>query len=195
MHTLQNTLYVMTPQAYAHLENATVRIDVEREKRLQVPLHQLSGLVNFGNILLRQAQHKAANDPAVTLEHARACVAFKLKNSRVNLQRGAREAADAEEGAQLTRSADNLAASLRVAAVATTLDEMRCVEGARKAGHRLKARVREIPAMRRFSNGWQIFPETLPASDQPRTGSKVAAGSARSSPGGNPRQARTTGLR
>ena len=37
MHTIQNTLYVMTPQAYAHLENATVRIDVEREKKLQVP--------------------------------------------------------------------------------------------------------------------------------------------------------------
>ena len=114
----------MTPQAYAHLENATVRIDVEREKRLQVPLHHLSGLVTFvnvmvspalvlldehgcfkarmegpvsGNILLRQAQHKAAGDPAATLEHARACFAGKLKNSRVNLQRGAREADDAEE--------------------------------------------------------------------------------------------------
>ena len=41
MHTLQNTLYVMTPQAYAHLENATLRIDVEREKKLQVPLHHI----------------------------------------------------------------------------------------------------------------------------------------------------------
>ena len=101
MHNILNTLYVMTPQAYAHLENATVRIDVEREKRLQVPLHYLAGLVTFGNvmvspalmhrladegkslvlldehgrfkarmegpvsgnILLRQAQHKAAGDP------------------------------------------------------------------------------------------------------------------------------------
>ena len=49
MHTIQNTLYVMTPQAYAHLENATVRIDVEREKKLQVPLHHLGGLVCFGD--------------------------------------------------------------------------------------------------------------------------------------------------
>ena len=39
----------MTPQAYAHLENATVRIDVEREKKLQVPLHHLGGLVCFGD--------------------------------------------------------------------------------------------------------------------------------------------------
>ena len=39
MQTLLNTLYVMTPNAYAHLENATIRIDVGREKKLQVPLH------------------------------------------------------------------------------------------------------------------------------------------------------------
>jgi CRISPR-associated protein Cas1 len=173
MHTILNTLYVMTPHAYAHLENATVRIDVEREKRLQVPLHHLSGLVTFGNvmvspalmhrladegkslvllddhgrfkarlegaisgnILLRQAQHKAAGDPAATLEHARACVAGKLRNSRVNLQRGAREAADTEEGAQLTRVADNLAASLRAAASATHLDELRGVEGEAARGY------------------------------------------------------------
>jgi hypothetical protein len=31
----------MTPNAYVHLENATVRIDVKREKRLQVSLHHL----------------------------------------------------------------------------------------------------------------------------------------------------------
>jgi CRISPR-associated protein Cas1 len=45
MYALQNTLYVMTPNAYAHLENNTVRIDVEREKRLQVPLHHVGSLV------------------------------------------------------------------------------------------------------------------------------------------------------
>ena len=173
MHTLQNTLYVMTPQAYAHLENSTVRIDVDREKKLQVPLHHLSGLVTFGNvmvspalmhrladegkslvlldehgrfkarlegpvsgnILLRQAQHKAAGDPSATLEHARACIAGKLKNSRVTLQRGAREAGDAEESASLGRTADNLAASLRAAAVANTLDELRGVEGEAARGY------------------------------------------------------------
>jgi CRISPR-associated protein Cas1 len=88
-----------------------------------------------GNILLRQAQHKAAGDPAATLEHARACVAGKLRNSRVTLQRGAREAADAEEAAQLTRSADNLAASLRATAVAGNLDELRGVEGEAARGY------------------------------------------------------------
>ena len=109
----------MTPQAYVHLDNATVRVDVEGEKRLQVPLHHLAGLVAFGNvmispalmhrlgdegkslvlldehgrfkarlegpvsgnILLRQAQHRAANDSKATLELARACVAGKLKTA------------------------------------------------------------------------------------------------------------------
>lgn len=61
MHTIQNTLYVMTPHAYAHLENATVRIDVEREKKLQVPLHHIGSLVTFGNIMISPAlMHRLA---------------------------------------------------------------------------------------------------------------------------------------
>ncbi|EQD28592.1 CRISPR-associated Cas1 family protein, partial [mine drainage metagenome] len=127
--TLQNTLYIMTPLAYVHLDNATLRVDVEHEKRLQVPLHHVGALVCFGNvlvspalvhrladegkalvllddsgrfkarmegpvsgnILLRLAQHRAAQDPVVTLELARACVAGKIRNSRTLVQRGARE--------------------------------------------------------------------------------------------------------
>jgi len=173
VHTIQNTLYVMTPRAYAHLENATLRIDVDREKKLQVPLHHLGGLVCFGNvmvspalmhrladegktlvlldesgrfkarlegpvsgnILLRRAHHRVASEPAFTLEFARALVAGKLKNSRTNLQRGAREATDQGESARLTRTADNLAASLRGAAIATTLDELRGVEGEAARGY------------------------------------------------------------
>ncbi|MGE3298511.1 MAG: CRISPR-associated endonuclease Cas1, partial [Porticoccaceae bacterium] len=63
MYSLQNTLYVMTPNAYAHLENNTVRIDVEREKRLQVPLHHLGGLVCFGNVMVSPAlMHRLADE-------------------------------------------------------------------------------------------------------------------------------------
>jgi CRISPR-associated protein Cas1 len=173
MITLQNTLYIMTPLAYVHLDNATLRVDVENEKRLQVPLHHVGALVCFGNvmvspalmhrladegkslvlldhagrfkarlegpvsgnILLRQAQHRAAGDGGTTLEIARACVAGKLKNSRSVLQRGAREAESEDEAARLIRTADNLAASLRAAAVATTLDELRGVEGEAARGY------------------------------------------------------------
>ncbi|MBL0141071.1 MAG: type I-C CRISPR-associated endonuclease Cas1 [Betaproteobacteria bacterium] len=63
MHTFQNTLYVMTPNAYAHLENATVRIDVDHVKRLQVPLHHIGSLVTFGNVLVSPAlMHRLADE-------------------------------------------------------------------------------------------------------------------------------------
>ncbi len=173
MLTLQNTLYVMTPQAYIHLDNATLRVDVEREKMFQVPLHHVGSVVCFGNILvspalmhrladegkslvllddagrfkarlegpvsgnilLRQAQHRAAGDGAVALELARRCVAGKIKNSRNILQRGARESANADESAGLTRSADNLSASLRAAAGAQSLDVLRGIEGEAARGY------------------------------------------------------------
>ena len=55
MYQIQNTLYVMTPNAYAHLDNTTVRIDVERETRLRVPIHHIGSLVCFGNVLVSPA--------------------------------------------------------------------------------------------------------------------------------------------
>jgi CRISPR-associated protein Cas1 len=157
----------MTPQSYAHLDNNTVRIEVERETRLRVPLHHLGGLVCFGNvlvspalmhrladegkslvlldehgrfkarmegsvsgnILLRQAQFRLADQPTLTLEIARAIVAGKLKNSRSVLMRGAREATDTDEAQTLTRIADNLAASLRSTKAALSVDELRGIEG------------------------------------------------------------------
>lgn len=167
MRQLENTLYVMTPNAYAHLENATVRIDVERVKKLQVPLHHLAGLVVFGNvmvspalmhkladegkslvfldhngrfkarleggisgnILLRKAQHKAADDPAVVLEVARAIIAGKVRNSRTVLLRGARETDNGSEVAQLEAAALSLAQTLSNLKHATDVDVVRGLEG------------------------------------------------------------------
>lgn len=63
MYTVLNTLYLMTPNAYAHLENSTVRIDVEREKKLQVPLHHIGSVVTFGNIMISPAlMHRLADE-------------------------------------------------------------------------------------------------------------------------------------
>lgn len=173
MHTVQNTLYVMTPNAYVHLENNTVRIDVEKEKKLQVPLHHLGGLVCFGNvmvspalmhrladegkslvlldgtgrfkarlegpvsgnILLRQAQYKKSADAITTLEIARAVVAGKLRNSRSVILRGARETVDAVETKSLTRTADDIAASLRATKEAQDLDTLRGIEGDAARGY------------------------------------------------------------
>lgn len=167
MHHLENTLYVMTPNAYAHLENATVRIDVEREKKLQVPLHHLGGLVCFGNvmvspglmhkladegkslvlldhngrfkarleggisgnILLRKAQYKAAEDGSQVLEIARAIIAGKVKNSRSVLLRGARETDNADDIARLDAVALGLAQTLGNLKHATDVDTVRGLEG------------------------------------------------------------------
>lgn len=43
-----NTLYVGTEGAYAHLENDQVRVELDDEKLLSVPLHHLGSIVLFG---------------------------------------------------------------------------------------------------------------------------------------------------
>jgi CRISPR-associated protein Cas1 len=63
MRQILNTLYVMTPHSYLHLENDTLRVDVDREKRMQVPLHHLGGVVCLGNIMISPAlMHRCADD-------------------------------------------------------------------------------------------------------------------------------------
>ena len=49
---LLNTLYVQTQGTYLRLEGETLRVEVEKELRLQIPLHHLGALVVFGNVLL-----------------------------------------------------------------------------------------------------------------------------------------------
>jgi CRISPR-associated protein Cas1 len=46
---LLNTLYITTPETYLRLDNDTLRVEVERETRLRVPLHHLSAVVCFGH--------------------------------------------------------------------------------------------------------------------------------------------------
>ena len=47
---LLNTLYVTLPDAFLRLDNDTLRVEVERESRLQVPLHHLTSVVCLGNV-------------------------------------------------------------------------------------------------------------------------------------------------
>lgn len=167
MRQILNTLYVMTPNAYVHLENDTLRIEVEREKKMQVPLHHLGSVVCFGdvmmspgamrrcaedgrsvvlldrngrfkarvegpvsgNILLRQAQFRKADDAAFAVEMAKAVIAGKLRNARQVLLRGAREAANEEDCQRLTTGAEALAISVRNLPGANDLDTVRGIEG------------------------------------------------------------------
>jgi len=60
---LLNTLYVTTPDAYLHLDNDTLRIEVERETRLRVPLHHLSAVVCFGHTMVSPIlMHRLADE-------------------------------------------------------------------------------------------------------------------------------------
>lgn len=46
---LLNTLYITTPETYLRLDNDTLRVEVEHETRLRVPLHHLNSVVCFGH--------------------------------------------------------------------------------------------------------------------------------------------------
>jgi CRISP-associated protein Cas1 len=164
---LLNTLYVTTPESRLRLDNDTLRVELEEETRLRVPLHHLTSVVCFGhvsvslplmhrlaedgvalvlldangrfkarlegptagNVLLRQAQHRAHGDAAFTAELARRIVAGKLKNQRHVLLRGARDAKSDDDTAALTRAAQDLAASLRALPGVMSMDAIRGVEG------------------------------------------------------------------
>lgn len=60
---LLNTLYVTTPESYLRLENDTIRIEVEREVRLRVPLHHVGAVVCLGNVgLSTPLMHRLADE-------------------------------------------------------------------------------------------------------------------------------------
>lgn len=60
MHLL-NTLYVTTPESRLRLDNDTLRVELEEETRLRVPLHHLQAVVCFGHVSLSTPlMHKLA---------------------------------------------------------------------------------------------------------------------------------------
>jgi len=64
---LLNTLYVTTPETYLRLDNDTLRVEVERETRLRVPLHHLTAVVSFGHVgISAPLMHRLA-DSGITL--------------------------------------------------------------------------------------------------------------------------------
>ena len=62
----QNTLYVMTQGAYLHRDHLTVKVEIEKETRLSVPIHHLESVCIFGNVMVSPgvmrlcAEHGAA---------------------------------------------------------------------------------------------------------------------------------------
>ena len=52
---LLNTLYVTTQGAYVHLDNQTLKVEVDDETRLRVPVHHLGSVVCFGRVSVSPA--------------------------------------------------------------------------------------------------------------------------------------------
>jgi CRISPR-associated protein Cas1 len=89
---------------------------------------RLEGPVS-GNVLLRLAQFRAAEDAAKSLELAKAAVAGKLRNSRQLLLRAARESADAADKEALAGAARQIGDQLRKVPAASSPDELLGHEG------------------------------------------------------------------
>lgn len=67
MKLLLNTLYVMTQGAYLTLDHETVKVEVEKKTKLQVPLHHLGAIFTIGNVMMSPflMHHCAENGKAV----------------------------------------------------------------------------------------------------------------------------------
>jgi CRISP-associated protein Cas1 len=63
MEQILNTLYVQTQGTYIHLDHETLKLQVEKETKLQVPLHHLGGIMAFGNVMMSPFLiHRCAED-------------------------------------------------------------------------------------------------------------------------------------
>src|SRR5215470_5670717 len=63
MHQILNTLYVMTPRSYLHLDHETLKVRVEKDTKLQIPLHHLGAVFCIGDVAASTALlHRCAED-------------------------------------------------------------------------------------------------------------------------------------
>ena len=89
---------------------------------------RMEGPVN-GNILLRQAQYRTADNAEQSLNIARRFIAGKIRNSRQVLMRGARDSKNEHEKSVLVHSARLLAGNLSKLPLAESADTVRGLEG------------------------------------------------------------------
>ncbi len=163
-----NTLFITTQGTYLSKEGECVEVRVEGETRARIPIHTLSGLVCFGNVLcspfllghcaehgvavsfltengrflarvqgpvsgnvlLRRAQYRWADDAGRSTEMARAMLTGKLANARTVLLRAARDHGGDGREERLRGAACRLVDCLRrIESSGCSLDEIRGIEG------------------------------------------------------------------
>lgn len=84
-----------------------------------------------GNVLLRRAQYRTADEEFQSVAIARNLIAAKIANTRALLQRSARDRGgrDADGAFELQRASDSLSMRLELLNRAETLDSIRGIEG------------------------------------------------------------------
>jgi CRISPR-associated protein Cas1 len=90
-----------------------------------------AAIVGFtpGNVLLRRAQYRKSDDEAACCAIASNIVAAKIANCRAVLLRAGRDSADEDTGKAIGVVADRMAPMVDDARRATTLDQLRGIEG------------------------------------------------------------------
>lgn len=93
--------------------------------------HFLAAVTGFaqGNVLLRREQYRQADKEDASLAIARHCVAAKIANSRVSLQRARRDRQNTEGDSALALAVEGLARALPSVQNARDSDMLRGVEG------------------------------------------------------------------
>lgn len=116
----------MSPALMGACAEAGVSVSFMTENgRFQASVYGRSG----GNVLLRRKQYRVADDAGRCLTIAKAMVCGKIANCRTVLRRAARDCDEDSRNEQLDRIAKKLSASLHEVGNATTLDQLRGVEG------------------------------------------------------------------
>ena len=166
MKRLLNTLYITTQGTWLSLEGETIVVSVEREVKQKLPIHNIGGIICFGqvgasppllgfcasrgvavsfmteygrflarmdgpvrgNVLLRRQQYRLADSPEECAKIARSALIGKVLNSRLVLQRAAREGEDTNADS-LNDAIRYLATTLKDFNKPLTLETMRGLEG------------------------------------------------------------------
>jgi CRISP-associated protein Cas1 len=89
--------------------------------KMQGPTH--------GNVLLRRAQYRIADDPTRALEVARCCVAAKIQNQRNTLLRFARNHPEAEGVEEIRKALSRMETTHSSLRKASSIDSLRGMEG------------------------------------------------------------------
>lgn len=167
MRKLLNTLYVSMQGSYLHQDGETVVVEYEKKRVLQVPLHGISGIICFGNVLcspfilgtcaernigisflsehgkflaavrgpvsgnvlLRRAQYRMADDPIQARLIAVNIVGGKLSNQRIVLARALRDHQDRMDAGALRAAIASIDRSVVRLLSSSDVDEVRGIEG------------------------------------------------------------------